>query len=131
MKKAKKYLIFTGIFIIICGFILPLPSFTQTPADEDFLVAQKLYEDGVFDLAAVQFQNFIEKYPDDERCDEAQYWMGMSLWQTKKYEQAAKAFEELLKKYPKSDILDKTTYQLGECYYNLKMLDDALSAYKN
>ena len=66
------------IHLFIFSFIFsPLPSFAQTGPEEDFVAAQRLYQDGVLDLAAQQFQNFIEKYPDHELCDQAQYWTGM------------------------------------------------------
>ena len=106
MKKVKIGLIMS-VFLCICICFLSSSSPAQTGAEEDYPVAVKLYNDGIFDLAAQQFQNFIEKYPDAENCDQAQYWMGMSFWQTEKYPQATKTFEAFLKNYPKSKFLYK------------------------
>jgi len=84
MRGPRKLAVVMGIFsmLFIMGHTYIL---AQTQAQKDFLFAQGLYEEGKFELAAEQFQRFINNYPENENCDRAQYGIGMSFWQIGNY----------------------------------------------
>ncbi|MBN2087975.1 hypothetical protein JW964_00090, partial [candidate division KSB1 bacterium] len=54
-------------------------SFGQTSGEGvDFLYAQKLYNDSMYELAATQFHDFTEKYPQSSKTSEALFMAGNS-----------------------------------------------------
>ena len=46
--------------------------------------------------AAEEFQSFLDRFPNSEYSDNAQYWLGESYYVTRNYDIALSAFEELL-----------------------------------
>jgi len=52
--------------------------------------------------AAEEFQSFIDRYPDSEYTDNAQYWLGESYYVTRNYDIALTAFQTLLDSFPDS-----------------------------
>ena len=52
--------------------------------------------------AAEGFQVFVEKYPDSEYADNAQYWLGESYYVTRNYDIALVAFQRLIDRFPDS-----------------------------
>ena len=46
--------------------------------------------------AAEDFRSFLDRYPNSEYADNAQYWLGESYYVTRNYEIALTAFQTLL-----------------------------------
>ena len=61
------------------------------------------YNKGRYELAIAGFQEYIDRFPNTDLSDNAQYWIGESNFSEKKYEQSVKEFDTLLKRWPKSD----------------------------
>src|SRR5262245_27125080 len=67
------------------------PTFTQiTPgnAEQLFAAAYSDYSRGNFDLAMSEFKQYVETFPGSEMADNAQYWIGESLYAQKKLPEA-------------------------------------------
>ncbi len=103
---------------------------SQYDAHTEFLLGQRLVEEGMFSLAAVQFQKFLDTFPDDPNCDKAQYGLGMSFWYLGDYKRAAAAFEILPERYPESEWVDDSLFQLGESFFMLQDYDRAIFTYQ-
>jgi tol-pal system protein YbgF len=58
---------------------------------------------GLYDLAVMDYQDFLTKYPNDPHAADAHLRMGESLANLKKYDQAEAEFNLVLQKYPDSD----------------------------
>jgi len=88
------------ILLLSLGLSLAIPFFsvsyaTQTQAEKDFLFALGLYEEGKFDLAAEQFQRFIEEYPQSNLVSYAICFLGYIYYQKKEYARIISLFEKM------------------------------------
>jgi len=80
---------------------------------------------GEYHAAAVQFQAFMERYPQSTLLDNAQYWIGESYYVTRDYDQAAAAFKAVGERWPASRKAPDALLKLGFTQYEQKHLRDA------
>ena len=78
--------------------------------------------------AAQEFQDFLQRYPDSEYADNAQYWLGESYYVTRNYEIALESFQSLLDNYPDSLKVPDSLLKIGYTHYELKQWDQARAA---
>ncbi len=138
---------------------------------KQFEVEDSLLEKVSFDLglaysrqddkekAILEFQEFIEKYPQSELIKAAYFELGKNLYDLKKYKLALSelkkasteqalyligksskelgdqegeitAFEELREKYPQSDFSQEAYFRLGNYYYNQKRYKEAIKEFE-
>jgi tol-pal system protein YbgF len=100
------------------------PEVEKAAYDNAFLSLKELrYAD-----AADQFKSFLERYPNSEYADNAQYWLGESYYVTRNYDIALEAFEGLLANYPNSPKIADGLLKTGYTHYELKQWDRARAA---
>lgn len=92
---------------------LPGIATAQDSDTELFLVAQKAFEDGFYDVAIRYIQQLEEQYPVTEKRIEAKLLLGQCYFFKSHYLKAYEIFYELLQ-YP--DFKDATLFWLGETY---------------
>lgn len=78
--------------------------------------------------AAEEFQSFIDRYPDSEYTDNAQYWLGESYYVTRNYDIALTAFQTLLDRFPDSPKAPDALLKIGYTHYELEQWDSARAA---
>ena len=78
--------------------------------------------------AAQLFQEFLDRYPNSEYADNAQYWLGESYYVTRNYDIALEAFQELLDNHPDSSKVPDALLKIGYTHYELKNWDQARTA---
>ncbi len=78
--------------------------------------------------AAEKFQSFLDRYPNSEYSDNAQYWLGESYYVTRNYDIALAAFQELMDRYPDSPKVPDALLKMGYTHYELKQWDSARAA---
>jgi len=78
--------------------------------------------------AADAFRSFLDRYPDSEYADNAQYWLGESYYVTRNYDIALTAFEELLARFPESPKAPDALLKVGYTHYELEQWDSARAA---
>lgn len=134
-------------------------------------VEDALLEKVIFDLglaysrygdkerAVLEFQEFIEKYPQSEMIKSAHFELGKDLYNLKKYKLAISelkeistdealyltgkaaeelgdqggeisAFEELREKFPQSEYSQEAYFKLGNYYYKQKKYKEAIEEFK-
>jgi tol-pal system protein YbgF len=76
--------------------VLPGPNDLLKNATSEFFA-------GLYDLAVMDYQDFLMKYPNDPHAPDAHLRMGEALYNLKKYDQAEAEFDFVLQKYPESD----------------------------
>jgi tol-pal system protein YbgF len=117
----------------VTGIGQPLAQ-SQTPAstaaeekaayDQAFQALKELrYAD-----AAEKFQSFLDRYPNSEYSDNAQYWLGESYYVTRNYDIALTAFQELMDRFPDSPKVPDALLKMGYTHYELKQWDSARAA---
>ena len=78
--------------------------------------------------AAEEFRSFLDRYPNSEFADNAQYWLGESYYVTRNYDIALTAFQELLDRFPESPKAPDALLKVGYTHYELEQWDSARAA---
>jgi len=89
-----------------------LPS-AKSP-DALYQIAESYFREGKFDDAVLQFQNFIDTYPDDRRVPISYLNQGLSLINLGRKEEAKFFFQTLIDKFPGSEEAKKAREKLKE-----------------
>jgi tol-pal system protein YbgF len=104
------------------------PLRASRPADppraeyERYVAALKV---GNHAYAVAGLRAFIERYPDDDIADNAQYWLGESYYDQKDYQTAGGEFQKVLDRYPRGNKVADAMLKLGFCHAALGKLDRA------
>ena len=96
---------------------------SQTPGknavQELYDFAKKLFDDGDKENARIQFENFINKYPDSENADNARFWIADSYYAEKWFEKAILEYQKVLEEYPDSNKLAAARLKQGYAFAEL------------
>lgn len=79
-----------------------------------FRSAYKVFLNGKYDRASVEFQRFVTNYPSTTLTPQAYYYLGESFYVQKQYDPAKQALEELISRYPSSKYRSHALYKLGQ-----------------
>ncbi len=94
----------------------------STPASQKmYNMAAGVHNGGVYDVAAKQWEAFLEKHPDDELSPRATHYLGICYMQMKppKYAEAVKTYDGMPAKFPKFENLADALLNLGWCQYQI------------
>ncbi|MCB9994525.1 MAG: tol-pal system protein YbgF [Hyphomicrobiaceae bacterium] len=86
---------------------------TDGDADAQFQAGFDAVQQGDYDFAIAQFQQFVQLFPNDQRAPDASNWLGESLLQKGAYEQAAEVFFDGYQKYQSSTRAPDLLLKLG------------------
>ena len=89
------------------------PAHAQDSEKELFLVAQKAFEDGFYDVAMRYIDQLLEQYPQTKKHVQAKLLLGQCYFFKSQYLKAYDTFQGLLKY---SEFKDATLFWLGETY---------------
>jgi tol-pal system protein YbgF len=81
--------------------------------------AKKLFDDGEKENARIQFENFINRYPDSDNADNARFWIADSYYSEKWFEKAILEYQEVLEKYPDSNKIAAARLKQGYAFAEL------------
>ena len=138
IKLMRHFLAFFFLFFAIAGGMrevafsqnLPAPN-ANIAEEQDYAFAHGLYRDGLFQIAAEQFEKFVQKHPQSVRIQDAQFLRADCLFQLRQYPAAAQEFTNFVSQYPSSILSDNARFRLGDTYSKLKRNRDAVEAYKS
>jgi len=91
----------------------------KNPAQEGYDAAKKLFDDGDYENARIQFENFINKYPDSDNADNARFWIADSYYVEKWFEKAILEYQKVLETYPDSNKLPAARLKQGYAFAEL------------
>jgi tol-pal system protein YbgF len=100
------------------------------PARELYSQAYADYTRGNYDLAMQGYREYLRYYPDTDLSDNAQYWIGESLYAKKLFGDAVEAWDELLREYPSSDKLPDARFKRAMALERLGRRREALGEYR-
>ncbi len=91
------------------------------PKTQDGLydAAKALFDKGDFENARIRFENFINKYPDSSRADNARFWIADSYYAEKWYEKAILEYQKVLESYPDSNKSSAARLKQGYAFAQL------------
>lgn len=124
----RKVRFFTIVLLLVMG-IRGTGLSQGTKEAELFGFAQRLYRDGVYDLAAEQFRQLLRDYPDSDRAGEAQYMVGEALYSAEAYTTAASEFQVFLVRFPYHPRARDAWYRMAQCHAALDDDEKAGLAY--
>ncbi len=86
---------------------------------ELYTFAKKLFDDGEKENARIQFENFINRYPDSDNADNARFWIADSYYSEKWFEKAILEYQKVLEKYPDSNKMAAARLKQGYAFAEL------------
>lgn len=94
--------------------------FDETKAEEIYQLGYQDMISGAYQSAIISFKNFLQKYPNSELADNAQYWIGECYYAQGEQEKAIIELEKVLNNYPQGNKVSSSIYKLGLIYLNKK-----------
>lgn len=87
--------------------------------DEIYRLAKQSFDQGDSDAARKKFQELIERYPQSEQADNAQFWIGEIYYREKWYEKAILEYQKVIENYPKGNKVPASLLKQGFAFLNL------------
>jgi tol-pal system protein YbgF len=79
-----------------------------------------------YPLAVSGFKDVIQRFPESDLADNAQYWIGECYLAQRQYKEALEAFENVLYDYPDSNKLAEAGYKRAHALEGLGRREDAI-----
>jgi TolA-binding protein len=113
------------------GLDVPLDS-SEIPQSksEHWEALSKAYKINKHSYARALARAYVERYPKDDRADDAQYIIGSSYLKQGQAAAALGEFQKVLSTYRKGDALDETLYDMSQAFLEVKSCNDAATALK-
>jgi tol-pal system protein YbgF len=90
---------------------------TSLPAGVDkqtvFDGAYQKLQAGQFDDARREFRLYVQAFPQDDKADDAEFYIGEAFFRQKDYEKAIAEYQKVIDTYPKGDMADDAFLQAG------------------
>ena len=109
VKKIIQILIWLQIMI---GFLYA----QQTKNEIEFDYGMRLYREALYDLAYIQFQNYVDNYPLSPHSAEAQFLSAESAFLIGNYQDALKSYSIFIIRHSNSDKADLVQFRIGESF---------------
>ncbi len=115
------------LFLRIAGAGILYPQISNEASD--FNYGKELYDDHLYDLASMQFREFIKKYPSSPQIVKASFLLAESYFAVQKIAEAKNAYIKYILNFPSDNNIPKAYYRIGECYEHLGQIKDAIVSY--
>ncbi|MBN2028795.1 tetratricopeptide repeat protein [bacterium] len=118
--------------ILIIGWLLISCCYLAAQESQemiDFEYGERLYAEGLFSMAVIQFDYFVEQYPNSPKAHEAQFLSAESAFSLEQYEKAQKSYLKLCVSYPSSPSAIQAQFRIGECYERMGNNLGAIESY--
>ncbi|HES59850.1 MAG TPA: outer membrane protein assembly factor BamD, partial [Caldithrix sp.] len=109
MELLKKYTFILLMAMLLMQISIPLQAASlEDEIDKKYQKAYTLVLDEKWEQAIKEFQSLLDKYPDSDWADDAQYWSCFAAAKIEKsLENAIKCYEDFVEAYPKSNYRDE------------------------
>ena len=91
----------------------------EPPEDKLYRTAKLAFDQGDSGAARKNFEELIQRFPNSERADNAQFWIGEIYYREKWYEKAILEYQKVIEKYPKGNKVPASLLKQGFAFYNL------------
>lgn len=107
----------------------PQPSITipekEDPEKAQFDKASQAFQQGQFDTARKEYQNFVARYPKSPLADSALYSIGECYFSEKRYQDAVEFYQQVVERYPKGSKVPQALLKQGTAF---QQMGDATAA---
>jgi TolA-binding protein len=93
-----------------------------------FKAAESALQVGKHSEARALYREYLRRYPDDSKADEAQYALGLSYLRQGQPAAALGEFKKVLANYRSGDTVDDTLLQMSEAFLQVRDCKDAKTA---
>lgn len=102
---------------------------SQIPADADehYAAASAAYDQQNYALCRALYREFIRRHGDDERADDAFFWIGRTYLEERRPANALGAFQRVITLHPQGDVVDDSLFYMAEAFYHLHACSDAIA----
>lgn len=102
----------------------------QIPSDKaaHFAAAYDAYKASDHEKARALFNEYVKRYPTDDKAGDAQYWVGASYLVQNKPATALGEYRKVISNYPKSPAVDTALYGMADAFFRLHACTDAKGA---
>lgn len=113
------------------GIDMPV-SDAEIPDDKEahFKAGREALDSSEHSKARALFREYISRYPNDEKADDAHYWIGISYLSENKPATALGEFRKVLAKYEKGNAVSVVLFGMAEAFFRLQACTDAKNALK-
>ena len=94
-------------------------------SDEQFRFAEQTMGKGDYPRAVVEFERFLQFFPEDKRVPNARLLIARCYMKAKDYESARKILNEVMKDYKGTLVGGKAVFLMGESYYEQGLYEEA------
>jgi len=108
----------------------PVAKKSPPAAVRQFRDAVAFQDRGVYELAADEWQKFLQQFPQDPLVPKARHYLGVCQLLEKQYDAALATFRQVIEAYPKSELADASYLNLGLTQYSLAQAGNA-AAYED
>ena len=102
-----------------------LPNEDNEATKAAYKAAFSLLKAGQYDDSITAFNSFLEKYPNSQYADNAQYWLGETFYVRREFEPAVEQYQKLIQSYPASKKRSHAMLKIGYSYHELGQIDQA------
>ena len=99
------------------------PVIIEAPRSEElnlYDTAMASFKEEKYEDAMMGFGALLKKYPESDRADNAQFWIGECYMNLKQYEKAILAYQEVIKKYPKGNKVPSAMLRQAVAFLEIK-----------
>jgi len=120
----------TGTALGNAGFGSLGPSGAGPSGEELYKTAYDDYILGSYDLAIQGFREYLKRFKDAEKADDAQYYIGMSLFDQRKFDEAVVGFDAVINLYPQGNKMPAARFKKGSALVQLKKPTEAIEEFQ-
>lgn len=95
------------------------------PAEEQYSVAARHYEQRRWSAASDEFSAFLRKYPEHHGVGNALFFHAESLAQQRRYDEARSQFDDFLRRFPEHRFVPQALFRSGEGVFLAGRNDEA------
>ena len=123
IKKNIKIIIFLLIFTVTLSLLSQDKNEVKA-----FSYGMKLYNDGLYDMALLQFRNFVKEFTVSPKNEEALFLTAECYFKLKQYDDAAEAYLNYLVKFPQGKKSPAAQFNIARCFEEKKDFKGAVEA---
>ena len=106
-----------------------ITTYANEPGQDEFLYAQKLFDEKYYDLAAEQLERVLRDYPGFAETAEAQFLLGEAYYLTGDFEKSRTAYLRLAINFPNDPRAAEAMFKVGVALERADRSLDAAQAY--
>lgn len=123
---------FRSHFALFCLalFTLTLASCSQNSPDAVFNRGLRAYDEGDYLAASIHFEDFVKRFPEDERALLAYVQLARSYLEIRDFASARDVFQKMKEQFPQENVKISSDFQIAETYAQEGFFDQAAQSYQ-